>query len=89
MRENEAISLNRMTVQTRVAILKDTEIYLPNIFKKYVYCSLIAEATNITSIWQMYTRECIQKFPDWPPGARTANGTSSLPLVQLYRYFVS
>jgi hypothetical protein len=20
-------------------------------------------------------RECIQKFPDWPPGARTANGT--------------
>jgi hypothetical protein len=19
---------------------------------------------------------CIQKFPDWPPGARTANGTS-------------
>jgi hypothetical protein len=20
-------------------------------------------------------RGCIQKFPDWPPGARTANGT--------------
>jgi len=20
--------------------------------------------------------ECIQKFPDWTPGARTANGTS-------------
>jgi hypothetical protein len=20
--------------------------------------------------------ECIQKFPDWPPGARTANGTA-------------
>jgi len=19
-------------------------------------------------------RRCIQKFPDWPPGARTANG---------------
>jgi hypothetical protein len=19
---------------------------------------------------------CIQKFPDWPPGARTANGTA-------------
>jgi hypothetical protein len=19
-------------------------------------------------------RKCIQKFPDWPPGARTANG---------------
>jgi hypothetical protein len=21
-------------------------------------------------------RRCIQKFPDWPPGARTANGTA-------------
>jgi len=21
-------------------------------------------------------RVCIQKFPDWPPGARTANGTA-------------
>jgi hypothetical protein len=21
-------------------------------------------------------RGCIQKFPDWPPGARTANGTA-------------
>jgi hypothetical protein len=21
-------------------------------------------------------RGCIQKFPDWPPGARTANGTT-------------
>jgi hypothetical protein len=21
-------------------------------------------------------RECIQKFQDWPPGARTANGTA-------------
>jgi hypothetical protein len=20
--------------------------------------------------------ECIQKFPDWPPGTRTANGTA-------------
>jgi hypothetical protein len=25
-------------------------------------------------------RGCIQKFPDWPSGARTANGISSLPL---------
>jgi hypothetical protein len=21
-------------------------------------------------------RECIKKFPDWPPGARTANDTA-------------
>jgi len=28
---------------------------------------------------------CIQKFPDWPPGARTANGTALCHYVQLYR----
>jgi hypothetical protein len=27
----------------------------------------------ILSWWRL--RKCIQKFPDWPPGARTANGT--------------
>jgi hypothetical protein len=32
-------------------------------------------------------RGCIQKFPDWPPGART--GTALCHYVQLYRYFVS
>jgi hypothetical protein len=31
----------------------------------------------------------IQKFPDWPPGARTANSTALCHYVQLYRYFVS
>jgi hypothetical protein len=35
------------------------------------------------------TQECIHKFPDWPPGARTANGTDLCHYVQLYRYFVS
>jgi hypothetical protein len=34
-------------------------------------------------------RECIQKFPDWPPGASTANGTVFCHQVQFYRYFVS
>jgi hypothetical protein len=29
-------------------------------------------------------RGCIQKFPDWPPGARTANGTALCHQVQLY-----
>jgi hypothetical protein len=32
---------------------------------------------------------CIQKFPDWPLGSRTANGTALCHKVQLYRYFVS
>jgi hypothetical protein len=34
-------------------------------------------------------RRCIQKFPDWPPAVRTANGTALCQYVQLYRYFVS
>jgi hypothetical protein len=34
-------------------------------------------------------RGCIQKFPDWPPRAKTANGTVPFHQVQLYRYFVS
>jgi hypothetical protein len=28
------------------------------------------------------------KFPDWPPGARTANGIALCQWVKLYRYFV-
>jgi hypothetical protein len=32
---------------------------------------------------------CIQNFPDWPRGARTANATTLCHWVQLYRYFVS
>jgi hypothetical protein len=32
---------------------------------------------------------CIQKFPDWPPGVITANGTALCHKVQLYLYFVS
>jgi hypothetical protein len=36
-----------------------------------------------------YIRGRIQKFPDWPPGSRSANGTAFCHYVQLYRYFVS
>jgi len=32
---------------------------------------------------------CTQKFPDWPRGVRTANGTAVCHYLQLYRYFVS
>jgi hypothetical protein len=34
-------------------------------------------------------RGCIQEFPDWLPGARTANGTAFYHHMQLYRYSVS
>jgi hypothetical protein len=30
---------------------------------------------------------CIQKFPDWSPGARTANGYSSLSLSAVVSIF--
>jgi hypothetical protein len=36
-----------------------------------------------------FLRGCIQKFPDWPPGARTANGTALCHYLQFYRYIVS
>jgi hypothetical protein len=26
--------------------------------------------------WGMEVQGCIQNFPDWPPGARSANGTA-------------
>jgi hypothetical protein len=46
-----------------------------------------------TPTWHVPTilniRRCIQKFPDWTSGARTANGTALCHWVQLYRYFVS
>jgi hypothetical protein len=40
-------------------------------------------------VLKLRVQGCIQKFPDWPPGARTANGTALCHSVQLYRYFVS
>jgi hypothetical protein len=38
--------------------------------------------------WIISTR-VIQKYPDLPPGARTASSTALCHWVQLYRYFVS
>jgi hypothetical protein len=38
---------------------------------------------------QVVIRGCIQKFPDWPPGARTANCMALCHYGQFYRYFVS
>jgi hypothetical protein len=44
--------------------------------------------TNINKVHD-YIRGCTQKFPDWPPGARTANSISLSHQIQLYRNFVS
>jgi hypothetical protein len=42
-----------------------------------------------TKACHLNLRGCIQKFPDWSPGARTANGTALCHQLQLYRYFMS
>jgi hypothetical protein len=39
-------------------------------------------------ISELDIRGCIQKFPDWPSGARTANGTALCHYMQLYLYLV-
>jgi hypothetical protein len=46
-------------------------------------------ADDISTAVQFKIRGCILKFPDWPPGARTANGTTLCHWVQLYHYFAS
>jgi len=45
--------------------------------------------TSVLKSWVTDIGGCIQKFPDWPPGARTANGPALCHYVQLYSYFVS
>jgi hypothetical protein len=37
----------------------------------------------------LHIRGCIQKIPDWTPGARTVNGIALCHYVQLYHDFVS
>jgi hypothetical protein len=36
---------------------------------------------------ELNIRGCIKKFPDWPPGARTANGTTVMPLGSVVSLF--
>jgi hypothetical protein len=44
----------------------------------------------VTSIFSLsHLGGCIQKFLDWLPGARTANGTALCHFMQLYHYFMS
>jgi hypothetical protein len=54
-------------------------------------CRIQQNETSRSGICMDHTgiQECIQKFLDWLPGARTANGTVLCHEVQLYHYFVS
>jgi hypothetical protein len=57
---------------------------------KMLYLEAISIATkSYINAVDLEIRGFIQKFLDWPPGARTENGTALCHYVQLYRYFVS
>jgi hypothetical protein len=51
-----------------------------------VQLCVCARAEAVDSIREKI-RGCVQKFPNWPPGARTANGISSLPLDAVVSLF--
>jgi hypothetical protein len=50
-----------------------------------LFCVIVV--ISCTSSLNVILRGCIQKFSDWPPGARTANGNSSLPLGAVVSLF--
>jgi hypothetical protein len=53
-------------------------------------CSILWPVTSLSRGATMcIDTRVYQKFPDWSPGARTANGTAFCHEVQFYRYFVS
>jgi hypothetical protein len=49
----------------------------------------VPEDTSFLITIEICIRGCIEKFPDWPLGAKTANGTALWHKMQLYHYFVS
>jgi hypothetical protein len=51
-------------------------------------CLKTVEKGNIKVNASKLIGGCIQKFPDWPPTARTAYGTAFWHWMQLYRYFM-
>jgi hypothetical protein len=61
-------------------------LFITGIFQK-IHRALYKHTFNTVKLFTI--RGCIQKFPDWPPGVRTANDTALCHQVQLYRYFVS
>jgi len=48
-------------------------------------CGQFTNVASWSSGLSVYLGWCIQKFTDWPPGARTANGTALCHWEQLYR----
>jgi hypothetical protein len=68
------------------------DLYLTHRYKSQFVIPIFSQLESEIVSNYVHSRDiggCIQKFPDWPPGARTANGTALCHSVQLYRYFVS
>jgi hypothetical protein len=80
------VYLQTRTVSTNIhgaskLVINDT--VLPselNSWNNKLVASIVRPVTDLSMI-----RGCIQKFPDWPPGARTANGTA----LRHWMYFIA
>jgi hypothetical protein len=70
------------TSQNNVIVQKlntTQNIALMKIYKSCLKISLCDDylmklKNTLLFLWSLIYRRCIQKFPDWPPGARTTNG---------------
>jgi hypothetical protein len=62
---------------------------LPRLLQLYRWTNIRKEFFFLICALPWNIRGCIQKIPDWPPGARTANDIALCHVVQLYRYSVS
>jgi hypothetical protein len=61
-----------------VQVTEYSEVLALNLCSKLA-CQLLQTMDSVDTK-SLDIRGCIQNFPDWPSGARTANGYSSLPL---------
>jgi aminoglycoside N3'-acetyltransferase len=69
-RENGSVDDTKHSGMSCVLGNKKSEAVRPVVAVAYE----IAQETPLAAAYLV--RGCIQKFPDWPPGARTANGTA-------------
>jgi hypothetical protein len=49
---------------------------MPQRLNRFVVSEINSESEQARGPNPWNVRECIQKFPDWQPGARAANGTA-------------
>jgi hypothetical protein len=80
MTKNQTTSLQNVTSQKRANLVFGRSQPPPVIMKSFGvmtsnHLKISLERTAET-FCMSHVRGCIQKFPDWPPGARIANGTA-------------